>query len=80
MFVDLPLKFNITFTKANNYPVDLYYVMDMSRSMKDDQEKLASLGDKLGSSMRNITTNVRLGLGTFVDKNTAPFSSMVPEQ
>ena len=36
------------FRQAENYPVDLYYVMDMSNSMKDDKARLALLGDLLG--------------------------------
>ena len=31
-------------------------------------------------SMRNITKNVRLGFGSFVDKKTMPFVSIVPKQ
>ena len=36
------------FRLAENYPVDLYYVMDLSQSMKDDKDKLAQLGTDLG--------------------------------
>jgi hypothetical protein len=45
---DTPYKFNITFKKADNYPVDLYFIMDLSQSMNDDKDKLAELGDTLG--------------------------------
>ncbi len=31
-----------------DYPVDLYYLMDLSYSMKDDKQKLSELGDQLG--------------------------------
>ena len=46
--LDSPYKFSVQFRQAENYPVDLYYVMDMSNSMKDDKERLALLGDLLG--------------------------------
>jgi len=46
--LDSPYKFNVRFRKAENYPVDLYYVMDMSNSMNDDKTRLAQLGDLLG--------------------------------
>ena len=46
--LDSPYKFNVQFRQAENYPVDLYYVMDMSNSMKDDKARLALLGDLLG--------------------------------
>ena len=47
-FSDKPEKFTLTFRLAENYPVDLYYLMDLSNSMKDDKEKLAALGNKIG--------------------------------
>ena len=30
------LKFNIQFTSPKHYPIDMYYLMDLSQSMKDD--------------------------------------------
>lgn len=47
-FSDDPQSFELTFRLAENYPVDLYYLMDLSNSMADDKEKLASLGVKIG--------------------------------
>ena len=47
---DKPFEFTMKFRLADNYPVDLYYVMDLSQSMKDDKEKLAALGDELGKT------------------------------
>ena len=40
-----PARFKIQFRQAEDYPVDLYYLMDLSNSMKDDKEKLADLGE-----------------------------------
>uniref|UniRef100_A0A915EPY7 Integrin beta subunit VWA domain-containing protein n=1 Tax=Ditylenchus dipsaci TaxID=166011 RepID=A0A915EPY7_9BILA len=40
-------RFDVTFRQAVDYPVDLYYLMDLSYSMKDDKEKLSQLGDML---------------------------------
>ena len=45
---DKPYKFDVTFRQAENYPVDLYFVMDLSKSMEDDKKKLATLGLDLG--------------------------------
>lgn len=47
LFADDPFKFGVNFRQAENYPVDLYYVMDLSYSMNDDKTKLAELGDLL---------------------------------
>jgi len=48
LILDSPYKFTVQFRQAENYPVDLYYVMDMSASMKDDKVRLAQLGGLLG--------------------------------
>lgn len=42
------VRFNVTYRQAVDYPVDLYYLMDLSYSMKDDKQKLSELGDLLG--------------------------------
>lgn len=63
----------VSYAQAEDYPVDLYYLMDLSKSMEDDKEKLSFLGDQLSSTMRNITSNLRMGFGTFNSK--APCSS-----
>lgn len=68
------------YTQAEDYPVDLYYLMDLSRSMEDDKEKLSSLGDLLAQTMQKLTSNFTLGFGSFVDKVVMPFVSTVPEK
>lgn len=68
------------YAQAKNYPVDLYYIMDLSRSMEPHREKLAKLGSKIAQAMRNITNNFRLGFGSFVEKTELPFVSTVPEK
>ena len=74
-FSDFVQKFQVEFRQAVDYPVDLYYLMDLSNSMKDDKEKLAELGNKLAAEMGSITSNFRLGFGSFVDKTVAPYVS-----
>lgn len=58
---------------AENYPVRLYYLMDMSNSMEDDLMNLRTLGSKIANEMNKITTNFQLAFGTFVDKTVTPF-------
>ena len=41
--------------------MDLYYLMDLSYSMKDDLENVKSLGTDLMSEMRRITSDFRIG-------------------
>ncbi|XP_026495256.1 integrin beta-PS [Vanessa tameamea] len=72
-------KMTFSYAQAQDYPVDLYYLMDLSRSMKNDKEKLSMLGSLLSSTMRNITSNFRIGFGSFVDKLVMPYVSTVPK-
>lgn len=62
-----------------DYPVDLYYLMDLSLSMKDDLDTIRNLGTKLAQEMGKLTSNFRLGFGSFVDKNMSPFSYTAPK-
>ena len=47
--------------------------MDLSSSMIDDKQNVEKLGVTLAATMRNITSNFKLGFGSFVDKNAIPF-------
>lgn len=70
--------FQLQVRQVEDYPVDLYYLMDLSLSMKDDLENIRSLGTKLAEEMRKLTSNFRLGFGSFVDKDISPFSYTAP--
>lgn len=70
----------LSYSQAEDYPVDLYYLMDLSKSMEDDKEKLSALGDKLSETMKGITSNFRLGFGSFVDKVLMPYVSTIPKK
>ncbi|XP_046391367.1 integrin beta-PS isoform X2 [Ischnura elegans] len=70
---------SVEYAQAEDYPIDLYYLMDLSKSMEDDKEKLSALGNKLAYTMRSITSNFRLGFGSFVDKVVMPYVSTVPK-
>lgn len=72
-------KLDVSYSQAQDYPVDLYYLMDLSRSMRNDKVKLSYLGNLLSSTMKNITSNFRIGYGSFVDKVVMPYVSTVPK-
>ncbi|KFM81351.1 Integrin beta pat-3, partial [Stegodyphus mimosarum] len=40
-----PAAFTLTFRQAEDYPVDLYYLMDLTFTMKKHKETLAELAD-----------------------------------
>ncbi|XP_038049390.1 integrin beta-1-like isoform X2 [Patiria miniata] len=63
----------VSVRQARDYPVDLYYVMDLSRSMQDDLDNLKELATTLAYEIGNITRNFRLGFGSFVEKTVAPY-------
>ncbi|XP_004521727.1 integrin beta-PS [Ceratitis capitata] len=69
--------FTLKYARALDYPVDLYYLMDLSESMRDDRDNLSILGDMLAKTMRNITADFRLGFGSFIDKAIMPFTNIV---
>nr|XP_033471309.1 integrin beta-5 [Epinephelus lanceolatus] len=71
--------FGLQVRQVEDYPVDLYYLMDLSLSMKDDLETIRNLGTKLALEMGKLTSNFRLGFGSFVDKNMSPFSYTAPK-
>ncbi|XP_071591844.1 integrin beta-8 isoform X2 [Heliangelus exortis] len=60
------------------YPVDLYYLVDVSASMHNNIEKLNSVGFALSKKMTNISLDFRLGFGSYVDKTVSPYISIHP--
>ncbi|XP_016322549.1 integrin beta-7-like [Sinocyclocheilus anshuiensis] len=75
--VGVPFEFRVEFKRAVGYPIDLYYLMDLSYSMKDDLEQIKTLGQKILKKLKDITDTVRIGFGSFVDKEMLPYVSQV---
>uniref|UniRef100_A0A8C7UCF3 Integrin beta n=1 Tax=Oncorhynchus mykiss TaxID=8022 RepID=A0A8C7UCF3_ONCMY len=73
-----PQSFNLKFKRAEDYPIDLYYLMDLSYSMKDDLENVKNLGTQLMLEMSKITSDFRIGFGSFVEKTVMPYISTTP--
>uniref|UniRef100_A0A8C9ZJP2 Integrin beta n=1 Tax=Sander lucioperca TaxID=283035 RepID=A0A8C9ZJP2_SANLU len=72
--------FTVSVKQVEDYPVDLYYLMDLSFSMKDDLARLRTLGSELAVAMGRTTSNLRMGFGAFVDKTTSPYMYMYPPE
>ncbi|XP_051854232.1 integrin beta-2 isoform X1 [Antechinus flavipes] len=72
--------FNLTFRRAKGYPIDLYYLMDLSYSMYDDLINVKKLGGDLLKALNEITESGRIGFGSFVDKTVLPFVNTHPEK
>lgn len=56
-----PQTFDLKFKRAEDYPIDLYYLMDLSFSMKDDLENVKNLGTALMKEMQGVTSDFRIG-------------------
>lgn len=69
---------NISFNYEHrvNYPMDLYCLMDGSTSMSEFKTLLSSVTKELVAGLMDITQNVQLGFGMFVDKPTLPYTDM----
>lgn len=71
-----PQTVQVQVSPARNFPVDVYYLMDLSFSMNDDLVNLQRLADDLANTISNITDNFQLGFGSFVDKRLVPYISV----
>lgn len=67
------VRLTVQYKAAQDYPVDLYYLLDLSDSMKYVRDNVSHLGSNLATKMRSLTKNFRLGFGSFVDKPMEPF-------
>ena len=48
IYAGSPVNFEVKVEPANNFPIDLYLLMDLSTSMTDDLVNLKNLGTQLG--------------------------------
>ncbi|KAJ8255350.1 hypothetical protein GJAV_G00203870 [Gymnothorax javanicus] len=72
------VKFKINVQQTKDYPVDIYYLMDLSASMVDDLEMIKDLGSTLSKEMAKLTSKFQLGFGSFVEKPVLPFIKITP--
>ena len=74
------MTFQIKVQQTEDYPVDIYYLMDLSASMYDDLESIKDLGSSLSEAMAKLTSKFRLGFGSFVEKPVLPFIKVTEEE
>ncbi|CAI8001615.1 Integrin beta-1, partial [Geodia barretti] len=75
-----PVTFEVQVKPANNFPIDLYLLMDLSASMSDDLENLKTLGRQLANRIASISNNFTVGFGSFVDKRRGSFVNLDPNR
>lgn len=66
----------MTYRPAKNYPLDLYYLMDLTWTMRDDKDMLERMANRIANKIYSLTENYRIGFGSFADKAEMPFSLM----
>lgn len=65
--------FQVHVQHTEDYPVDVYYLMDLSASMIDDLNMIKDLGSSLAKEMAKLTSKFRMGFGSFVEKPVLPY-------
>ncbi|KAJ7991628.1 hypothetical protein DPEC_G00285870 [Dallia pectoralis] len=66
--------------QLEKYPVDLYYLVDVSASMQDNLDHLKKVGLDLSQRMGEYSSDLRLGFGSFVDKPVSPYINVHPSK
>ncbi|KAM6958736.1 integrin beta-8 [Aplochiton taeniatus] len=72
--------FIVAVQQLERYPVDLYYLVDVSASMQENLDQLKTVGTALSLRMREHSSDLRLGFGSFVDKPVSPYISVHPSK
>lgn len=68
------VNFTVKYRPAKDYPLDVYYLMDYSYTMKKYLMLLQEQGTEIYKKLSELTNNVRLGVGSFVEKPGLPFA------
>ena len=67
-----PTSFNLSIRPAPNFPLDVYFLMDFSQSMKNDLVQMRRLAYRTAGAIRSISRDFTVGFGSFVDKKQIP--------
>ncbi|XP_052747283.1 integrin beta-PS [Bicyclus anynana] len=71
------LNLNFSIKHAEDYPVDVYFLVDASKLMKKVKDTIVKESVKMYKTLKSMTKNVYLGTGSFIDKNTLPFTDSI---
>ncbi|KAL4629738.1 integrin beta-8 isoform X1 [Arapaima gigas] len=84
LLVQLPTGGEVSFVvevkQLERYPVDLYYLVDVSASMQENLDRLKTVGMALYHRMRDYSSDFRVGFGSFVDKPASPYINVHPSK
>uniref|UniRef100_A0AAV2K6D0 Integrin beta n=1 Tax=Knipowitschia caucasica TaxID=637954 RepID=A0AAV2K6D0_KNICA len=66
--------------QLERYPVDLYFLVDVSASMQENLDHLKTVGVALSLRMTQHSSDLWLGFGSFVDKPVSPYINVHPSK
>ena len=69
------LTFTVSVKAAEDFPLDLYMLMDLSGSFGDDLDIVKGLAPRLPLALQHVSSDFLIGFGTFVDKPSLPYTS-----
>ncbi|KAL4715190.1 hypothetical protein ACJJTC_012237 [Scirpophaga incertulas] len=67
------LSFDMLYKPADDFPLDVYYLMDYSYTMAKHVAVLQKQAANVHKELTRFTNNVRFGVGSFVEKPDLPF-------
>eukprot|EP00731_Ephydatia_muelleri_P008688 Em0004g1026a len=70
--------FNVSVKTSRTYPLDFYFMMDLTGSLKYDVEQVQASGTDIANVLKNISQNYKVGFGSFVAKPVPPFVVAIP--
>ncbi|GJQ76950.1 hypothetical protein Trydic_g15147 [Trypoxylus dichotomus] len=70
-----PVTFQLQYKAAMDYPLDLYYLMDLTYSMRGDVGVMVKLGSEMAERLTKLTKSYKIAFGYFMDKVVMPFSA-----
>jgi protocadherin alpha len=72
--------FTLSVKPARNYPLDMFFLMDLSGSQAPDLAMLRNLSNSIIEQLENISSQFHLGFSSFVDKIAYPFASILQNE
>ena len=72
-----PLDFTVSVKAAEDFPLDIYMLMDLSGSFKDDLDVVKSLAPQLPLALQDVSSDFLIGFGSYVDKPSLPYVSSI---
>ncbi|XP_046413775.1 integrin beta-PS-like [Neodiprion fabricii] len=65
-------RLKLAYKRARDYPMDLYFLVDLSISMDTFRATLSKLGSEIARKLKHLTSDFQLGFGSFIDKKNYP--------